>query len=86
MLAADVLGDVRMFSSPEPTVAREPVPVQPVEGPPPPHRWAERDPVAAARLARCRAELAQVRAQADTQPHLAAARQCIDQLLEQEER
>jgi ribonuclease D len=27
---------------------------QPVEGPPPPHRWAERDPVAAARLARCR--------------------------------
>jgi ribonuclease D len=27
---------------------------QPVEGPPPPHRWAERDPVAASRLARCR--------------------------------
>ena len=27
----------------------------PVDGPPPPHRWAERDPVAAARLARCRA-------------------------------
>ena len=27
---------------------------QPVDGPPPPHRWAERDPVAAARLARCR--------------------------------
>jgi ribonuclease D len=25
-----------------------------VEGPPPPHRWAERDPVAAVRLARCR--------------------------------
>ncbi|WP_438871156.1 ribonuclease D [Paractinoplanes tereljensis] len=27
---------------------------QPMDGPPPPHRWAERDPVAAARLARCR--------------------------------
>jgi len=25
------------------------------EGPPPPHRWAERDPIAAQRLARCRA-------------------------------
>jgi ribonuclease D len=31
------------------------LPTPPVtEGPPPPHRWAERDPVAAARLARCR--------------------------------
>ncbi len=31
------------------------LPVNPVtDGPPPPHRWAERDPVAAARLARCR--------------------------------
>ena len=26
----------------------------PIEGPPPPHRWAERDPAAAARLVRCR--------------------------------
>ena len=26
----------------------------PVDGPPPPHRWAERDPIAAARLQRCR--------------------------------
>lgn len=33
----------------------EALPVAPaVEGPPPPHRWAERDPVAAARLSRCR--------------------------------
>ncbi|MGC5017656.1 ribonuclease D [Micromonospora sp. DT47] len=31
------------------------LPVTPaVEGPPPPHRWAERDPVAAGRLVRCR--------------------------------
>jgi ribonuclease D len=31
------------------------LPTTPVaDGPPPPHRWAERDPVAAARLARCR--------------------------------
>lgn len=31
------------------------LPVAPtVDGPPPPHRWAERDPAAAARLARCR--------------------------------
>jgi ribonuclease D len=28
------------------------------DGPPPPHRWAERDPAAAARLARCRALIA----------------------------
>jgi ribonuclease D len=33
----------------------EDLPVTPSsDGPPPPHRWAERDPVAAARLARCR--------------------------------
>jgi ribonuclease D len=33
----------------------EDLPTTPVhEGPPPPHRWAERDPAAAARLARCR--------------------------------
>ncbi|WP_431918255.1 ribonuclease D [Micromonospora wenchangensis] len=36
-------------------LADDALPVTPtVEGPPPPHRWAERDPVAAGRLARCR--------------------------------
>lgn len=35
------------------TDAELPQPV-PSDGPPPPHRWAERDPVAAARLVRCR--------------------------------
>ncbi|MFC7545556.1 HRDC domain-containing protein [Plantactinospora sp. GCM10030261] len=40
------------------------LPVTPVvEGPPPPHRWAERDPVAAARLARCRAVVTRLAAE-----------------------
>jgi ribonuclease D len=30
------------------------------DGPPPPHRWAERDPAAAARLVRCRAVVAEL--------------------------
>jgi ribonuclease D len=32
----------------------------PADGPPPPHRWAERDPAAAARLVRCRTVVAEV--------------------------
>lgn len=32
-----------------------PAPTAPSDGPPPPHRWAERDPAAADRLVRCRA-------------------------------
>jgi len=39
----------------------------PLDGPPPAHRWAERDPVAAARLARCRAVVTGA-AQAHTLP------------------
>ncbi len=38
-----------------------PVPV-PTDGPPPPHRWAERDPAAAARLARSRAAVNEIAA------------------------
>jgi ribonuclease D len=33
------------------------------EGPPPPHRWSERDPVAAARLARCREVVTRIAAE-----------------------
>ncbi len=44
----DALAHARDLSDPE-------LPLPPTaDGPPPPHRWAERDPVAAARLARCR--------------------------------
>ncbi|NJC68396.1 ribonuclease D [Planosporangium thailandense] len=44
----DALSEARALSDDQ-----LPVPV-PAEGPPPPHRWAERDPDAAARLVRCR--------------------------------
>ncbi len=41
----------------------EELPTTPVhEGPPPPHRWAERDPAAAKRLARCRAVVTELAA------------------------
>jgi ribonuclease D len=41
----------------------EDLPTTPVfDGPPPPHRWAERDPEAAARLARCRQVVTQLAA------------------------
>lgn len=41
----------------------EDLPTTPVvDGPPPPHRWAERDPEAAARLARCRAVVTEIAA------------------------
>ena len=44
----DALAEARALPS-------DALPTPPVtEGPPPPHRWAERDPAAAARLARCR--------------------------------
>jgi ribonuclease D len=40
----------------------------PYEGPPPPHRWAERDPAAAARLARCREVVTTVAAEINMPP------------------
>ncbi|HEX6684663.1 MAG TPA: ribonuclease D [Candidatus Limnocylindrales bacterium] len=43
-----------------------PVPQQ-YEGPPPPHRWADKDPVAAERLARCREVVTKI-AEANTLP------------------
>ncbi len=45
----DALDEARELATDELPVS------QPTEGPPPPHRWAEKDPVAAGRLARCRA-------------------------------
>jgi ribonuclease D len=44
----DALSAARALPDPELPVTL------PAEGPPPPHRWAERDPAAATRLARCR--------------------------------
>jgi ribonuclease D len=44
----DALAEARRL--PEADLPQSP----PSDGPPPPHRWAERDPVAAARLVRCR--------------------------------
>jgi ribonuclease D len=40
----------------------------PYEGPPPPHRWAERDPAAAARLARCREVVIKIAAEIGMPP------------------
>jgi ribonuclease D len=57
------------------------LPVPPlVEGPPPPHRWAERDPVAAARLVRCRAVVTRLAAEHNLPPENLVAPDSIRRL------
>jgi ribonuclease D len=58
----DALETARLLSDselPQPTLP---------DGPPPPHRWAERDPVAAGRLARCREVVTRVAAERHLPP------------------
>jgi ribonuclease D len=50
------------------------------DGPPPPHRWAERDPVAAARLARCREVVTRFAAEHNLPPENLVAPDAIRRL------
>src|SRR5262249_32370988 len=52
----------------------------PSEGPPPPHRWAERDPVAADRLARCPEQVTGLAAQSRLRPENLIARAALRRL------
>jgi ribonuclease D len=57
------------------------LPTPPIpEGPPPPHRWAERDPVAAARLARCREVVTRLAAEHNLPPENLVAPDSIRRL------
>jgi ribonuclease D len=50
------------------------------DGPPPPHRWAERDPVAAARLTRCREVVTRLATEHDLPPENLVAPDAIRRL------
>ncbi len=52
----------------------------PTDGPPPPHRWAERDPIAAARLARCREVVTRLAAEHNLPPENLVAPDSIRRL------
>jgi ribonuclease D len=70
----DALDTARLLSDselPQPTLP---------DGPPPPHRWAERDPVAAARLARCREVVTRVAAERHLPPENLIAPDAIRRL------
>jgi ribonuclease D len=70
----DALAEVRALPDAElPQVA-------PSDGPPPPHRWAERDPVAAGRLARCREVVTRLAAEHNLPPENLVAPDAIRRL------
>jgi ribonuclease D len=52
----------------------------PADGPPPPHRWAERDPAAAARLTRCREVVTRLAAEHNLPPENLVAPDAIRRL------
>jgi ribonuclease D len=52
----------------------------PADGPPPPHRWAERDPAAAARLTRCREVVTRLAAEHNLPPENLVAPDSIRRL------
>jgi ribonuclease D len=52
----------------------------PADGPPPPHRWAERDPAAAARLARCREVVTRIAAEHNLPPENLVAPDAVRRL------
>ena len=52
----------------------------PADGPPPPHRWAERDPAAAARLTRCREVVTRLAAEHNLPPENLVAPDAVRRL------